>query len=91
MAKRTLKGLDSLPYDILFIIMKLLYVKEVKHTRCRKFRVTWVLSRVSRRLREVALHLLSREVVLESNEDLITAIARFLPSGKDNDLAISVR
>ncbi|KAI0094307.1 hypothetical protein BDY19DRAFT_912184 [Irpex rosettiformis] len=90
MATRTSKRLDDLPYEILLEIVEFLYINE-SNAGCNKFRATWVLSRVSRRLRETTLRLLSREITLEPKGDFEVAVARFLPGGKDNYLATSVR
>ncbi|KAI0782352.1 hypothetical protein BC629DRAFT_551225 [Irpex lacteus] len=84
--------LDNLPYDILFQITSILYVKEKRCLGgCGEFTATWVLSRVSRRLRAVALYFMFRNVNLSIHKELATSLEDFLPGGRYEHMAFSVR
>ncbi|KAI0752216.1 hypothetical protein BC629DRAFT_1598793 [Irpex lacteus] len=92
MASKTRKGLENLPYDILHNIVHLLYANERRPPGGRsKFTATWILSRVCRSLRAVALSFIIRNVTLKPHKELAAAIAEFLPGGHYEHLATSVR
>lgn len=86
-------GLYSLPNELLAMIFELLYSREDKRPGgCMKFSTIWVLSRVSRRLRALALPMLFREVEFEEAPDFdnVPGLSSCLLKGEINVLS-SVR
>lgn len=84
-------SLLGLPNELLTEIAEILYANEQSERhRCKKFTATWVLTRVSRRLRSIILPIIFRELRFNTHSAFLKFVSNF-STGEHRHLGFAVR
>lgn len=92
MVSQTPDAFSKLPDELLKEIAEVLYAKEqLNSPECVRFTVTWVLSLVNRRWRNVVLPILFRRLEIKHPEQILKSLSGFSSLGSWQHIAYAVR